>query len=134
MNEPSNVQIVQEMYAAFGRGDIQSVLDHLTEDVTWASPESAQVPFAGTFRGREQVARFFDLLGSELEIEQFEPREFIAQGDKVVVLGYSRARVRSTGREVAGEWAMVFTLQDGKVARFYEYTDTAAAEAAYRPQ
>ena len=64
--------------------------------------------------------------------EQYAPREFIAQGDKVVVLGQERFRVKATGRSVENEWAHGWTLREGRAARFYEYNDTAALAAGYR--
>ena len=127
MVEQENVQAVQSVYAAFGRGDISAVLDALTEDVEWVLPGPPEViPFAGVRRGREQVLEFFGVLDAALTFERFEPREFMAQGDKVVVLGRSRDRMKSTGRVVENEWAAVFTLKDGKIAKYQVLEDTAA--------
>ena len=66
------------------------------------------------------------------EVQHFDPREFIALGDKVVALGHYAWRVKSTGREFGGDFAHVFTVLDGRVIRFHEYMDTAAAAAAHR--
>jgi uncharacterized protein len=128
----ANVQAVQELYAAFGRGDIETVLDGFAEDVEWVIPGPADIPFAGQRHGREQVAQFFRELEQAEEIQEFEPQEYIAQADKVVVLGHYRARIKSTGRTVEGDWAHVLTLKQGRVARFREFTDTATMAAAYR--
>ena len=66
-----------------------------------------------------------------LTLEAFEPRQFIAQEDTVVVLGSYRGTARETGRRFATEWAQVFTLREGKVTKFREYADTAnMADAA----
>ena len=131
MTEQENVRAVLAAYAAFGRGDIQAILDSLTDDVEWVLPGPPEVlPFAGVRRGREQVSQFFTVLAETLTLEQFEPREFIAQGDKVVVLGRSRDRMKATGRVVENEWAAVFTLRAGKIARYQVYEDTAAFVSA----
>jgi ketosteroid isomerase-like protein len=132
MVEQANVRTVQEIYAAFGRGDIPALLGALAEDVEWSVAGPQEVPHAGKRRGRAEVAAFFPVLAETEEFEQFEPREFIAQGDQVVVLGYLRSRVKATGRRYENEWAMVWTLRDGKVTRFRTYEDTAAEAAAYR--
>ena len=132
-DEQGNVQIVQQGYAAFGRGDVPALLEMLTDDVEWVGAGSAEaLPWAGRRRGREQVGQFFQALGGTLEFESFQPRQFIAQGDAVVVLGTERVRVRSNGRVVDTDWAMVFTLRDGKIARFRDYHDTAPMQAALR--
>ena len=131
MTEQENVRAVLAAYAAFGRGDIQAILDSLTDDVEWVLPGPPEVlPFAGVRRGRGQVAQFFAALDATLVFELFEPREFVAQNDKVVVLGRSRDRMRRTGRVVENEWAAVFKLRGGKIARYQVYEDTAAFVSA----
>jgi ketosteroid isomerase-like protein len=74
------------------------------------------------------------LLDGAEEIERFEPKEFLAQGEKVVVLGTYRARVKTTGRIVESDWVHVHILRDGKVQEFREFCDTAAAVEAYRAE
>src|SRR4051794_27439494 len=126
MSDQNNVDVVQQAYAAFGRGDIPAVLSFLTDDVEWGLPGPSLIPWAGTRHGHEGVAEFFSLLGETLEFEQFEPREFVGQGDTVVVLGYERDLVKPTGRTFEQEWAHVYTLRNGKIAKGRFFEDTAA--------
>ena len=49
----------------------------------------------------------------------------------MVVLGQSKGRIKATSRTFDVQWAMAFTIRDGKVSKFREYTDTAALAAAY---
>ncbi len=91
----------------------------------------SEIPFTGTRRGREAVGEFFSVLGENLEFQQFEPREFIAQGDTVVVLGYERSLIKPTGRTIEHEWAHVYTLRDGKIAKARFIEDTAAYVVAF---
>ena len=126
----TNAEVVQETYEALGRGDIPALLDLLTDDVEWALQGPSVIPFAGTRYGREGVAEFFSLVGENLEFQEFEPREFVAQGDTVVVLGFERSLVKPTGRTFEQEWAHVYTLRDGKVAEFLALEDTAAHAVA----
>ncbi len=127
----TNVEVVQETYEAVGRGDLPALLDLLTDDVEWTFQGPSMIPFAGTRRGREGVAEFFSLVGGNLEFERFEPREFVAQGDTVVVLGFERSLVKATGRTFEQEWAHVYKLRDGKVAEFLALEDTAAHAVAF---
>jgi hypothetical protein len=76
------------------------------------------------------VTGFFAALGQNLVVESFEPLHLFAEGDRVVVLGRERMRVVSTGKVYTVEWTHLFALRDGKIARFQEYTDTAAIIAA----
>jgi uncharacterized protein len=122
----TNAEVVQGAYEAVGRGDIPALLDLLTDDVQWTFQGPSTIPFAGTRRGREGVAEFFSLVGENLEFQEFEPREFVAQGNTVVVLGFERSLVRPTGRTFEQEWAHVYKLRDGKVAESLAFEDTAA--------
>lgn len=128
----TNVDVVQQVYAAFGRGDIPALLDLLTDDVEWTLQGPSVIPWAGTRHGRDKVAtEFFSVLGETLKFEQFEPREFVAQGDTVVVLGYERCIVKPTNRTFEQEWAHVYTLRNGKIAKGRFIEDTAAQVVAF---
>jgi ketosteroid isomerase-like protein len=131
MSEQTNSVVVRQAYEAFGRGDIPGVLDLLTDDVVWTLQGPSTIPFAGTHRGREGIAEFFSLVGEALEFEQFEPRELVAQGGTVVVLGYERSIAKATGRTLEQEWAHVYTLRNGKIATGLLFEDTAAEVAAF---
>ena len=61
----------------------------------------------------------------------FEPREYIAEGDRVAATGSYSGTAKATGREFVCDWAMVFELRGGKVARFREFTDTFAIARAF---
>jgi len=133
MSEEANVQAAQAGYAAFGRGDMPAILEMLADDIEWVDPGPADVlPTAGTHRGKAAVGEFFRILSETEDFETFEPREFIAQGDKVVALIHAEATIRSTGKKMVQDEAHVWTFRDGKVARIQLYLDTAAMVAAYR--
>ncbi len=131
MSEQTNADVVRQAYEAFGSGDIPAMLGMLTDDVEFTMQGPPVLPYAGTHRGREGVAEFFSLLGENLEFERFEPREFVAQGDTVVVLGDERSLVKSTGRAFEQKWAHVYTMRDGRCARGLFIEDTAAQLVAF---
>ena len=131
MVEQDNVKIVQDAYAAFGRGDIPAVVKAFADQVEWHIPGAANVPVAGTIHGRQKVTDWFRQLGEHQTPRQFEPREFIAQGDKVAVLGHYQWLIKRTGRTFESDWVHVFTFRDRAVVRFQEFADTAASSQAY---
>lgn len=134
MSEQENVQRVQEIYAAFGRGDIPTFFDALADDVELVLPYPADIPNAGTFHGKAGIQKWLGLTMENVEFRALEPRAYIAQGDKVVALLHAEATVKRTGRTVDQDVAHVWTLRDGKVIRQYAYEDTAAVAEAYRPR
>jgi ketosteroid isomerase-like protein len=130
MGTQENVQLVKDGYAAFARGDIQGLLTLLSEDIEWVIP-GAELPLAGTYRGHDGVANFFQKLALESETLAFEPREFVAEGDRVLVVGWERAKVKATNRMFQADWVMAFTVRNGKVTKFHEYSDTQAIAEAH---
>lgn len=130
MNEQENTKLVQRTYELFKIGD-NTFLDLYSDDVAWHVPEMENVPYAGDISGRENVIDFFARLDAAEENLTMEPTEFIAQGDKVVVLGNFSWRVKATNREYASDFAHVVTVEDGKITGFYEYLDTAARIKAH---
>lgn len=133
MQEAQNTKVVQDAYAAFGRGDIPTLLGYMTDDIHWQPVigTAKHVPFSGERKGKASVAEFFKRVAESEDFQQFEPREFVAQGDKVVAIGHYRAVTKATGKSFESDFVMVFTLRDGKVATFREFTDSAGINAAF---
>ena len=132
MSEADNTKVVQDAYAAFGRGDVQSILDRLDDGIVWQGVYGAasNVPMAGERRGKPAVAEFFKLVATHVNFTRFEPKEFVATGDKVVTLGHYTAKT-SANKEFDSDFAMVFTMRNGKVTTFQEFLNTAALNAAF---
>ena len=133
MSAEENTRLVQSAYEAFGQGDMAALAKVMADDIEWVNPgDPDDNPNAGTFIGKKAVLGWFGGLASTREYTTFEPREFIAQNDKVVSLVYAEATVRDTGRAFVNHEAQVWTFRDGKLARFQIYLDTAAAAVAHR--
>jgi ketosteroid isomerase-like protein len=129
--QEQNEQTVRELYADYKRGDIRALLDRLTEDVVWEVPAPPFVPGAGRHFGRDAVAEYFRVSGEAADVRTFEPRHFLAEGDRVAAVGSRSARVKETGREYVTDFVMVFKMRAGKVAGSREYMDTLAVGAAF---
>ena len=128
MTPDGNVKLIQQLFAAFSRGDAHSVLAALTDDIDWQGPVSqhpGSLPWSGRRRGREQVADYFRQFAAASQFHPMEDVVFTAAGDRVVAEGRNRNTARATGRPYEHEWVMVFTFRDGKIARFRHYYDPA---------
>ena len=132
MTIEENTQIVISGYEKFKTGDIEGLLNLFADDIRWEVREIENAPFAGSRSGKQAVGEFFGQLAGAEDITRFEPLEFIAQGDKVVVLGDSAATVKATGRSYETDWVHVFHLRDGKIHEFQEFFDNAAATKAFQ--
>ena len=112
----ANVAIVQNLYAAFGKGDMPALLAGMAADIDWHSGGRAEdYPGFGPRKGHAEVQEFFKIIADNNEFAHFTPREFYAAEDKVFVLGDYALTLKKTGKKFASDWAHIFTIRDGKV-------------------
>ncbi|HEV7833893.1 MAG TPA: nuclear transport factor 2 family protein [Caballeronia sp.] len=124
------MDVVKRAYQAFGRHDIEAVLECIAPTVDWRIVGPASLPFPTQCRNRQEVGQFFKELLADGEITLFEPREFIDANEHIVVLGFVRAILSETGKPFESEWVHICTVKDGLVTRWIEFFDTAARLSA----
>ena len=119
----NNVEIARSSYEAFARGDLPAVLDLFATDVEWHAAEG--LPWGGVHKGRDAVAQdVFGALMAAFDGFTLTQEYYIDGGDFVVVLGRYSATARQTGKPLDAAFAHVWELEDGKLRRYYHYTDT----------
>jgi uncharacterized protein len=129
----ANTALVQSLYAAFGRGDIATIINGLASDVDWGvNGRRNDYPLLGNWKGQGEVQKFFKLVAETENFSDFSPQDFHASGDLVLVLGHYAGSIKKTGRNFSCDWVHVFTVRGGKVTKFREYTDTAQFSEGYR--
>ena len=129
----ANIALVQSLYAAFGKGDIATIVNALAPDADWTvNGRRKDYPLLGNWKGPKGVQEFFKGVAEHEEATEFSPREFFAADEHVFVLGHYAWKIRKTGRAVASDWVHIFTIRGGKVAKFREFNDTAQFAEAYR--
>ena len=133
MDKPlSTLSVVQDAYQAFGRGDVPAILALVSDDVDWKFCGARGMPYTGTFRGRQSVGGWFASIPTVEDVQAFEPREFIDAGEHVTVLGWERTAAKPSGKVFESEWVHVFTVRNGRIARFWGIYDTEASANARR--
>ena len=132
MSPESNIEFVKDLFAAFGRGDIDYVIDAHADDIVSESPVSrtSTLSWAGTRTGRRELVEYFETMAAHVHPEAFRDVVFTASGDRVVVEGSNAGTVVATGERYDHEWVMVFTIRDGKVVRFRHFYDPRDIEMA----
>src|SRR4051794_5605463 len=115
----ANATLVQDAYAAFGRGDIAAVLDLLADDVEWSSPRT--LPHGGEFHGKTAVGGFFQSIGANWQSLSLDV-EAVGEVGPELVVGVLRAEgPRTSGERQSYGAAHAFTIRNGKIASFREY-------------
>ena len=132
MSDPQNLDVVRRLYEAFGRGDLEEMLAPLDPGVSWRSPGAPDLPTGGLRHGVPAVREFFGLLTNTFDFAEFKPQDFLAAGDKVVVLGTSREGPKGSGRFVDFRWVHVFTFRNGRIVAFEEPADVSELVMEFR--
>ena len=131
MPDSDNTETIKAVYEAFGRGDAPAILERVADDVDWATDANdSGAPWYGERKGKEQVGGFFEGVGGAVEVLDFEPLAFAANGDEVMTFVRFRARARATGREIDMHLHHYFRFRDGKIAYYRGSEDTAQTAAA----
>src|SRR5476649_2254455 len=129
MSIEKNVQTVKDFFAAMGRGDKQGLLALSAENIEWIIP-GEDWPLAGTHRGHAGLADLLQKANETVETSYPEPPEFVAQGDRVLVVGLATGRIKATNRTFEDNWVFAITVRNGKVTNIREYIDTQALARA----
>ncbi|QNH16854.1 SnoaL-like domain protein [Xanthomonas sp. SS] len=130
MSTEKNIQTVKDFFAALGRGDRQGLLALVAEDIEWIVP-GEEWPLAGTYRGHAGLAELLETASRSMETST-QPREFVAQGDRVLVVGFASGKVKATDKRFEDNWIFAITVRDGRLASIREYIDTQALARASR--
>jgi ketosteroid isomerase-like protein len=133
MSIQENVQIVKDFFAAMGGGDRQGLLALSAEDIEWIIP-GEDWPLAGTHRGHAGLAALLQKASETMETSFPKPPEFVAQGDRVLVVGFARGRVKATNKTFDDDWVFAITVRNGKLTNIREYVDTQALARAANPR
>ena len=129
MSIAENVQIVKDFFAAIGSYNKQDLLALVAEDIEWIIP-GEDWPLAGTHRGHAELAAVLQKASDEVEMTHPEPPEFVAQGDRVLVVGVATGKIKATNKPFKDDWVFDMTVRDGKVTKIREYIDTQALARA----
>ena len=129
MSIEKNVQIVKDFFAAIGSGDKQRVLALVAQDIEWIVP-GEDWPLAGTHRGHAGLENLLQKANETVETSYPKPPEFVAQGDRVLVVGVATGKIKATNRSFKDNWVFDITVRNGKVTKIQEYIDTQALARA----
>jgi uncharacterized protein len=132
MSIEENVRVVKDFFAAMGGGDRKSLLASVAEDIEWIIP-GKDWPLAGTHRGHAGLSALLQKASDTVETSFPKPPEFVAQGDRVLVVGFATGKVKATNKTFDDDWVFAITVRDGKVTKIREYVDTQALARAASP-
>ncbi|HEX7985920.1 MAG TPA: nuclear transport factor 2 family protein [Duganella sp.] len=119
----SNLEIVRAHYDASTNGDTKAMMADVAPDVRWT--EMAGFPCAGTWVGTQAVLdNVFGVLGRDWKDYRFEPETLLDAGDHIIGVGVYQGEYRATKKSMRARVTHIWTIKDGKVIAFEQFTDT----------
>ncbi|MCL1472347.1 nuclear transport factor 2 family protein [Argonema antarcticum] len=119
MTEEENLKIVQTIVENYEKGTaLTPSKEYLAEDIEWIVSGSIDDPLTGRYLGCEQVDELFAIFNQIVDGGSHEAKEYIVQGDKVVVCGEERIQFKNNGRNVQSSFVYVITLREGKIVQW----------------
>ena len=109
MSIEKNIQTVKDFFAAIGRGEREALLALVAEDIEWIIP-GEDWPLAGTRHGHAGLANLLETASRSMETST-EPREFVAKGDWVLVVGYAKGKIKATNKTFEDDWIFAITVR-----------------------
>ena len=115
-------QVIQDMFAAFERGDMQTIVNTLAEDVDWVVVGDPEImPWSGRYKGRQDVLKLMSNNAGATRDLKITPRWMVAEGDKVLMLINEKATVSPTGKAYDVDSLRVYTVRNGQIVAFENY-------------
>ena len=129
MSTEENVQLVKNFFAAMGSSNARDLRALAAENIEWIIPGEGW-PLAGTHRGHAGLMAVRQKASEEVEMTYPGPPEYVAQGDRVLVIGSATGKIKATNKPFKDDWVFAITVRSGKVANIREYIDTQALARA----
>ena len=118
--ENSARSVVEKMFSAFGKGDVEEFLETVSSDTVWIYHGTQIIP-KNTYEGIEGARTFINSILKNTEIIDFEPQQYICEDNQVVVLGREHQRVKRSGKELKQKWVQVYTVKNDLITRMEEF-------------
>jgi len=127
----ATVELLKSLDAAFGRGDMPTVLAGMSPKIVWNEAEHNPYADRNPYIGPDAVLKgVFTRLNNDWDNYHLDIESIMDTGDRLVTLGRYSARFKANGKPLDAQFVHVWTIKDGKATAFQQYTDTMAFATA----
>ncbi len=134
MSQNDTLHLVQEFLGRMGSGAEPAEIAKLfSENMEWKiAGDTGVLPWIGQKSGRAAIIDFVNDSRAMIERISFEVHDILAGDDRAVILGSLASRLKSTGKIVETDFAIVLTVANGEIVRFQMLEDSFAVSQAAR--
>lgn len=119
-----NAETLKSAYEAFGRGDMDAVMEAWHDDIRWDGTNDERLPAGGRHEGKEAVAGALGKIQEAWESFVVQPDEFHDSDETVIVLGHAEGKAKETGESAKWPFVHVWRMRDGKASEVLILADT----------
>ena len=112
--------IVEKMFSAFATADVEKFLETVSNDTVWIYHGTQVIP-KGVFQGVEGARKFITNILDNTDIINFEPLQYICDGNTVAVIGREHQRVKRSGKEMKQKWVQIYTIENDLITKMEEF-------------
>ncbi|HEY8895676.1 MAG TPA: nuclear transport factor 2 family protein [Niastella sp.] len=124
---------VNQLFDAYNRGDVNTILNTLSNDCIWEVMGQPEIPFAGIYHGRKDVKEFFGKLMDSLDMQEMTVEHILENGNLVIASGHFTAMARKTNKRFSTTWSMTYEFNDDEqIVHFRDCYDTLTCARAMR--
>ena len=124
--------LLEKLFAAFNRGDIPFILQHVSEECSLRGTLAPELPYSGVYRGVAGAGKYFEGIAQALEPSALVVDQYVCEGEHIVAVGRWSGRARASGKPFDAPLALYFRFRDGKMIDFRGHEDTAVTLGAIR--
>jgi ketosteroid isomerase-like protein len=122
----SNVEIIQNLYVEFAKGDVPAVLQRFDPKIVWNEAENFPYADGNPYTGPQAVLEgVFARIGAEWEYWNLTDQTYYeVNSGEIIVTGRYKAKNKMTSKEIDVQFVHMWTLNEGLVTKFQQYADT----------
>ncbi len=129
MPAKDNLATIRAIYEAFGTGDIERILDAVSDDVDWGVDAEPVAPWYGQRNGKDGVASFFADIAGSTEVQDFAVEAMGTSDNEVFAFLRFAVRMKATGREASFHLHHYFRFDDDGKVEYYRGSEDSAQVA-----
>jgi hypothetical protein len=126
MSQNQNITIAQQLLAGIGKGSPPETLAAMfAEDLRFEiQGDDGVLPWVGHKTGRQAAADFFRDIRALTEPVKFEVDDILGSPKRAVIVGELATRIKSSGKIINTQFAIVLTISGGKITRYQMLEDS----------
>jgi ketosteroid isomerase-like protein len=126
MSEQENINLAKKLYNYFTKGDVQNILNMFSDNAELIEPPQGPPPFAGKYKGKNQISTFFKNINEVSSPVTFEAKEYFAKDNSVIVKGHYKFHSKVTHRDWDTDFVEILRIDNNKISKLEIFKDSAA--------